>query len=326
MVEVSVLMAVYNAEQYLCESLDSLLAQTMKSWEVICVDDGSTDRSWAILQQYASKDSRIRIVRLTQNMGQGHARNVGLAKATGSYVAFLDSDDWLAEDALEQIVACFHSDLAVDSVLFRLCYVYPDGRMEPYPGMEFRALSGSDAFVRSLDWKVHGVYVVQGRIHRQWRYDERTAWYSDDNLTRIHYLNSRKVCLSQGVYYYRQHERSVTHRVDVRRFDYLKANMAMKQYLEEIGVSDGILSIYEEQRWLNLVDSYYFYFTYSDRLSERDRKEGLRLMKDTWSSMQTELLPRRLKWKFGYAPLHCSWKMFRLQEQLYFFFRRLLGK
>lgn len=103
MTKVSVLVAVYNTADYLPQCLDSLLAQTVTDIEVLCVDDGSTDASPAILQQYAERDQRIKPTFLKENTGLAHARNVALRQATGEYVCFVDSDDWLARDALEKV-------------------------------------------------------------------------------------------------------------------------------------------------------------------------------------------------------------------------------
>ena len=102
MTKVSVLVAVYNTADYLPQCLDSLLAQTMADIEVLCVDDGSTDASPAILQQYAERDKRVKPTFLKENTGLAHARNVALRQVTGEYVCFVDSDDWLATDALEK--------------------------------------------------------------------------------------------------------------------------------------------------------------------------------------------------------------------------------
>ena len=108
--KVSILVAVYNAEQWLSACLQSLLSQTMSAIEVICVDDASTDRSPLLLEDFAKRDSRIKVVHLDTNSGQAHARNVALEKARGELICFVDSDDWLAPDALEKAVAVFDSN------------------------------------------------------------------------------------------------------------------------------------------------------------------------------------------------------------------------
>ncbi len=103
-VKVSVIIPVYNAAKYLKLSLDSVLGQSVRDLEAICIDDGSTDESAAVLSEYAAKDSRLKI--LTQaNAGQGAARNRGLEIAQGEYVYFMDADDKLASpNAFERLI------------------------------------------------------------------------------------------------------------------------------------------------------------------------------------------------------------------------------
>ena len=98
--KVSVIIPVYNAEKYLRQCLDSVINQTIADIEIICVNDGATDKSSEILSEYESKDSRIRVFSQT-NQGQSVARNVGIREATGVYVMFLDSDDELKLNATE---------------------------------------------------------------------------------------------------------------------------------------------------------------------------------------------------------------------------------
>lgn len=97
---VSVIIPVYNPGQYLQPCLDSVIRQTLSDIEILCVDDGSTDDSPAILQEYAASDPRIHIIR-QENSGPGAARNTGIRAATGKYICFTDSDDYLEPDALE---------------------------------------------------------------------------------------------------------------------------------------------------------------------------------------------------------------------------------
>jgi glycosyltransferase involved in cell wall biosynthesis len=98
---VSVVMPVYNAEKFLRKSIDSVLQQTHRALELIAVDDCSSDQSWALIKEYAAADDRVRAIHLDANGGVAAARNIGIAAATGSHVAFLDSDDWWALRKLE---------------------------------------------------------------------------------------------------------------------------------------------------------------------------------------------------------------------------------
>ncbi len=100
--KVSVIIPVYNVEEYLRECLDSVVNQTLKEIEIICVDDGSTDSSLKILKEYAARDNRITIL-AQQNLHAGVARNAGLSQAKGEYLSFLDSDDVFNVHMLERM-------------------------------------------------------------------------------------------------------------------------------------------------------------------------------------------------------------------------------
>jgi glycosyltransferase involved in cell wall biosynthesis len=102
MTKVSVIIPVYNVEEYLTQCLDNMINQTLKDIEIICIDDCSTDNSLQILQEYATKDNRIIVLRQEKNQGQGLARNRGLDIAKGEYIMFLDPDDWFELNACEQ--------------------------------------------------------------------------------------------------------------------------------------------------------------------------------------------------------------------------------
>lgn len=99
---VSVIIPVFNVEAYLKECLDSIINQTFSDIEIICIDDGSTDSSPEILREYASKDSRVIII-TKENGGLSSARNAGMEATSGEYVTFLDSDDYLEIDAIQQL-------------------------------------------------------------------------------------------------------------------------------------------------------------------------------------------------------------------------------
>ena len=99
--KVSIVVAVYNIEKYIREALDSVVNQTLSDIECICVNDCSTDNSLAILNEYAQKDSRIKVFSMDKNSGPGVVRNYGLEKATGEYIMILDPDDFLEPEACE---------------------------------------------------------------------------------------------------------------------------------------------------------------------------------------------------------------------------------
>lgn len=102
---ISVVIPVYNVEKYLRECVDSVLKQTYSNFEIILVDDGSTDSCPEICDEYAAQDNRIRVIH-RKNGGLSVARNTGLDDAKGEYIYFLDSDDWIVDKTLEKLIGC----------------------------------------------------------------------------------------------------------------------------------------------------------------------------------------------------------------------------
>jgi len=108
-IKVSVVMPVYNARDFLAPAIDSVLGQTLREIELICIDDGSTDGSLDILKEYQANDERVRIVTET-NAGPAIARNNGIRRARGEYIAFLDADDFFEADLLEELYNIAEAD------------------------------------------------------------------------------------------------------------------------------------------------------------------------------------------------------------------------
>lgn len=119
MAKVSIIVPVYNVEKYLRKCLDSLINQTLKDIEIICVNDGSKDNSPKILEEYAKKDNRIIVIN-QENAGLSVARNSGIDIAKGEYIGFVDSDDWIDLDFFEKLYYSATSndtDIAVGGII-----------------------------------------------------------------------------------------------------------------------------------------------------------------------------------------------------------------
>lgn len=117
---VSIIMPAYNAGRYIEESIQSVIHQTFKSWELIIIDDCSTDNTIQLVQQYVQRDRRIKLYRFKQNSGVALARNKGIALANGRYIAFLDSDDiWLPKKLTRQIEFMIEKQAAITYTQYR---------------------------------------------------------------------------------------------------------------------------------------------------------------------------------------------------------------
>ena len=131
--KISVVVPVYNAERSIRGTLESVAAQTLSEWECVCVDDGSTDGSAAILDEYAAKDPRIRVIH-KPNGGEGSARNAGMDAATGDIIAFLDADDRMHPEALGLFCA-MHGKTGFEMLRY-------EARFVSSPAEEFAPLGG----------------------------------------------------------------------------------------------------------------------------------------------------------------------------------------
>lgn len=131
-IKVSVIVPIYNAEKYLRECLDSIVGQTLKGLEIICIDDGSEDKSLDILRNYEQKDDRFTVL-CQEHLGGGAARNLGLKNAQGEYVSFLDADDFFELDMLEKIYAHCKNHTADVGVFGVSCYHQATGAQTHEP-------------------------------------------------------------------------------------------------------------------------------------------------------------------------------------------------
>ena len=117
--KIGIIVPVYNAEKYLKKCIDSILNQTHMNFELLLVDDGSTDNSLSIMKNYENKDQRVKVFH-KQNGGQGSARNLALNYATGDFIGFVDSDDYIKDDMYEQLLKCsidYDADISVCGVI-----------------------------------------------------------------------------------------------------------------------------------------------------------------------------------------------------------------
>ena len=127
---ISVVVPAYNTEAWLPRSLDSLLAQTYENLEIIVVNDGSTDDTGNVLDTYAAKHPQVKVIH-KENGGLSDARNAGLAIATGSYIGYVDSDDWIEPDMYEILMRII-DEQQVDIAHCGYQMVFPDGHVDYY--------------------------------------------------------------------------------------------------------------------------------------------------------------------------------------------------
>lgn len=122
MVKVSIIVPVYNVERYIRKCIDSILTQTFHNFELLLINDGSNDESGVICEEYAVKDNRIKVFH-KKNGGVSSARNLGIEKASGQWITFIDADDWIDKETLEK---CLEASNDEELVRFGMKYVFED--------------------------------------------------------------------------------------------------------------------------------------------------------------------------------------------------------
>ena len=221
-IKVSILVPAYNVEAYLDECLQSLLSQTLKEIEIVVVDDGSSDRTATIAEQYAASDSRIRVIRLPEHQGVSHARNACLAQAQGEYLSFVDSDDTISSTAMEEL---YHKAKTtdVDIALGSMLYCYPDGRQvrvgdkSPVFRSDNEILSGQECFIRMQQTGCYVPMVCSNlyrtafiKAHPQLHFEGE--FHEDEYFTPFALYEATRVTdFKKDFYYYRQRTESIMH-------------------------------------------------------------------------------------------------------------------
>lgn len=248
MPKISVVIPIYNVEKYLPECIDSVLAQDFQDYEVILVNDGSTDGSLAIAQQYEKDHAHIRLIS-QENKGLGGARNTGIKHAQGEYILFMDSDDRLAPDTLSATAAAAQREES-DIVIFDFEYVDETGRaLSIQPAMEAVDgpfdLASQKSVLFSTPSACNKLFRLSLFTDHQILFPER-VWFEDLRTITKLYPYARRMCyLPKPFYKYLQRSESIMHSTRVERnseimdalqdvLDYYKAHGYYEQYRPEL--------------------------------------------------------------------------------------------
>ena len=231
---ISIIIPVYNAERYLQQCIDSVIAQTFKDWEAILVNDGSKDGSLAICQEYASKDDRIKVID-KPNGGPSSARNRGLNEAQGKYVYFMDADDWIETKFFENFVrnavatkcCCDENednDYGYDIIFQGFVREFSNGRKEESFAMDADSsiMSKEEIICRLYKEHVYGwswckLFRREIIEKHHVRFDESLRLWEDELFTSefLRYAENVRTVKSH-MYHYICHEESIMHTNDKR--------------------------------------------------------------------------------------------------------------
>lgn len=219
---VSIITPVYNASQYLNQSLNSIQSQTYSNWECIIVDDGSTDNSGEICDEYEAKDSRFKVIH-KENEGSAVARNVALQYASGDYVASIDADDWVDPDFIQNLLDATVIDVALEKADVVNCsfYFYDDGK-DNYVANKPQSLDPRQVLLDTLYNKVHAGMPLK-LIRRDFIKQHnlcfpKYGYYEDVYFFLSILINNPIVCYCEKPgYHYRKNSQSQTYTRDISK-------------------------------------------------------------------------------------------------------------
>lgn len=221
---ISILIPVFNGAGYLAETLESVLAQTFGNFEVLCIDDRSTDNSLSLLQAFAAQDARVRVLQTPHNLGSvPKVLNFALPKMRGAYFAYASQDDLFSVDWL----ACMHAralETGADAVIPDLVFYYENEpqrctRLIGLRGDRSAVLSGREAVQHSLDWEIPCNALWSAALVKRLGYAD-FAYNADEYSGRVFFLNCHKVVFSGGEFLYRQdNAQAITKKITYKSFE-----------------------------------------------------------------------------------------------------------
>ena len=229
MAEVSIIVPVYQVEKYIRQCVDSILGQTFTDFELILVDDGSTDRSGEICDEYAGMDGRVKVIH-TENVRAAEARNKGMDQASGNYFMFIDSDDYIAPTMVE----CLHRSIVKDDADIVSCnylYSFENDREKDFStNIGSEVLSGTEIFYNRKNDRNYGYWtVVWNKLYKKETFGKvrfRSGKYYEDEFfaNDIYQMDIKIVTIPECLYYYRQHDNSTMRKKNITKsFDMIKA-------------------------------------------------------------------------------------------------------
>ena len=285
--QLSIIIPVYNVEQYLQCCVQSVITQTYQDLQVILVNDGSTDSSGVLCDQLARQDSRIQVVH-KKNGGLSDARNAGLKVATGEYVAFLDSDDvYLLNDGLEQLMTLAH-DEQPDVLLFQAVDVYPHHQnvRKAYDADYLATHTGTEVFyqlVRTQSFNMSACFQVIRRdlLEEYQLYFEKGLLSEDvDWSLRLWQYVDKVRAINLPLYGYQHREGSISTTYTIRNLRSYEHIFAKFVQLYRERVDDEATKLYWKTVMGYLAQMYTNCLYNYGQLSIQDRKDNYYILRD----------------------------------------------
>lgn len=290
---ISIFMPVYNGSKYLARTLTSILAQTFTDFEVVCVDDSSTDDSLQILQSYAERDARIKVFTKPNGGNVPKSWIFALPHFTGEYIFYTSQDDLMSADLLERVYEKA-KETGADAVVPDKVEYHGEGRIGPpkigLHGNRQRELTGREAFLYSLKWEIHAFVLWKANLVKRIGFDD-VATNSDEYATRRFFLNCNKVVFSEGTFYYgKENPNAITKVINIKRFDWCITNLRLLQLMEDHHFEEKELARFNYAFWGHTVYMNKLLKKYRKSLSSAEYAQAYLIIKRCYAAMNFDLI------------------------------------
>lgn len=232
--QITIFMPVYNGAEFIQETLVSILGQTFCDFELLCVDDTSSDGSYEILKQFSITDSRIRLFRKHHGGNAPKSWNFALPYVRGGFIYYLSQDDLMSKDLLHEVYQR-QKETDADVVVPKMLRYHgkdANGRVlaETSVDGDRNCITGRQAASLSIDWKIHGFNLWKIDVFRRVGGMADFGAFADEFSTRLLFMNCNKVSYSEGIFFFRQNNNNaITRKTSLKLFDVLYTCERLRQ-------------------------------------------------------------------------------------------------
>jgi glycosyltransferase involved in cell wall biosynthesis len=324
---ISIIIPCYNSEKYIIDTLKSLTEQSYKKIQIVCINDGSTDGTQALIEKLSRSDSRIELVN-KENGGIESALKEGVNFLKGDYTFLIGHDDTLSKDAMAEALNAFKNNTNLDAVRPDLNFVFEDSSKN-HLMQDRRVLNGKEAFLETIgQWKIHTFCLWRTSVFRKINeVDTKGSMNFDELATRYLYLKCRAVGYCDGVYNYFQHSQSITKKVSVKRFQVLTTDTLLRQLLFKAELYKAVSNKFEQYALNNIIHLANLYFSMKN-LSRKDKIYTLSLMEHAFFELNKNLVLNSFsdKKKKAWAVILSSFKLFIFYLRVKYVYYKTKGR
>ncbi len=318
----SIIVPIYNVEKYLSQCIESIIGQTYLNWELILVDDGSTDLSNEICCQYAEKESKIKLF-VKENSGQADSRNLGIEKASGDYLIFVDADDYIAKDTLQRCNEVCIAWNNPEVIISEGMYEFKDSviiEKRHWESKDYQGMSGRDTLIKTMKtasnwspcgkcyrldfWKQHRFRFPKGRLAEDFALIDRVV------------LEADCVVMISSFYFYRRFGENSTSALRNKqwKYDELLNLIDWEAYLDEKELDNELLLAFrktfakslchnilgnmylfekeEKKEMFRMIKKLLFYLDYTEEREEKIIRCMLKIIGLNWTCVLLGILKR----------------------------------